>query len=246
MVEPFEFGNQLREFLRGVLALEGPERGPYLPWGPRIDHEGLLDLYAPQEIKPFTAVPGGIDNLHLQATDTFSVPGRGEFTVEFKGYMRVARSHPTTDDWDTREVTLNLLDLKLHGESKEMGPITVRLNPEIVAAGQIFPSGAPVGTRAAAACRIAVAAVFELPTMGFTASPGTKGGLFNKEPIVLVTEGATSIPPVENPNGSAILFRLPLYHQANPRGKPVAYLNRLEYTIGDYVTREEAEELRRL
>lgn len=247
MPQYFEIGSQLRDLLRGILGAEGPDGGrPYLQWGPRIDYEKLPDLYAPQEIKPFFPTPGGIDNLHLTSTDTFYVPGRGEITVEFKGYMRVARANPTSDDWNTNEVFVNMIDLRLRGESREIGPITVRLNPEFVSAGQVFPAGGEAEGPTPEPCRIAAAAIFELPMMGFTPSTERRGGLFNKEPILLMNDGIRALPPVEDPNGYAYLYKLPLYNRENPDGRPVAYINSLKYTVGNYVTREEAERFRNM
>ena len=57
-------------------------------------------------------------------------------------------------------------------------------------------------------------------------------------------DGITSIPPVEDPNGYAHLFNLPLFDMANPDGRPVAYLRSLRYTVGNYVTQAQAMALR--
>lgn len=246
MNERYELGRQLRDLLRGLLEVgEGALSGAAATsWGPRIDWSKLPDLYAPQAVKPFTATPAGIDNLHLSSVDTFYIPGKGEMTVKFRGYMRVARSQPTTDDWDTCEVFVNMIDLRLQGESRELGPMTVRLNPEFVAAGQVFPTEQPAGSRAAAACRIAAPAIFEVPQMGFSKSDGSQGGLFNKEPILLMNDGIEALPPVEDPNGMAHLYKLPLFDMARGDGRPVAYITSLKYTIGGYVTREEADRFR--
>lgn len=229
MSDLFKAGVQLRELLRGVLDLPDPT---VAGWGPRVDVSRLSDLYAPQKIKPFSTTPGGIDNLALSSDDTFLVPGKGELCVNFRGYFKVARENPTTNDWATADVYVNMMDIRLRGESKETGPITVRANPDFISAGQVFASGS---ARAAASCRIAAAVTFEIPGMGMT--------MFNKEPVLLMNDGINSVPPVEDPNGSAHLYKLPLFDMANPDGRPVAYITSLKYTVGNYLGRSEVEEI---
>ncbi len=202
-------------------------------WGPRVDLAGLADLYAPQEVVPYTVRPGGIDNLGLHSTDVFTIPGRGEFVVDFTGYFRVARSHPTTTSWTTFEVTVNILDLRLQGANPALGPVTVRLNPDILAAGQIFAAS---GSAQGAACRIATGATFEMQALGVT--------VFNKEPILLMNSNVRSIPPVDDPNGQAQLFRLPLFDLANPDGPALAYLTSLRYGADHYITEAQAQAIR--
>ncbi len=202
-------------------------------WGPRVNLTGLKDLYAPQKVEQFSVRPGAIDNLALRSTDTFTIPGKGEFTVEFSGYFRVARDNPTTNDWTTCEVLVNIIDLRLYGEHKEIGKIAVSLNPDILATGQIFPGKVAGGPKA---CRIATGSVFELPQMGVS--------VFNKEPILLMNEGIKSIPPVNDRSGRALLFMLPLFNRADPSAKPIAYLTSLRYGAEDYITEAEAKSFR--
>lgn len=204
-----------------------------IEWGPRVDLTGLKDNYAPTKVKPYTVTPGGIDNLALHSTDVFTIPGKGEFSVDFSGYFRVARDKPTTNDWTTFEILVNIIDLKLYGKQEDLGEISVSLNPDILSAGQIFPAEAP---QAGAKCRIATGSVFDLPQLGLS--------IFNKEPILLMNENVTSIPPVDDPNGHALLFMLPLFDRANPSGKAVAYLTSLRYGADNYITEAEAESFR--
>ena len=157
----------------------------------------------------------------------------GEFAVDFKGYFQVARAHPTTRDWATADVHVNMTDIRLSGHDDNLGPINVRLNPEITSSGQTFAPGTPNG---AAKCRIATAVLFEAPDMGVA--------LFNKEPILLMNDAIESIPPVEDPNGAAHIYRLPLYDVSAPDDVPFAYLMRLNYTVGNYLPRDEAERIR--
>lgn len=198
-------------------------------WGPRVDLAGLKDNFKPTEVEPYTVTPGGIDNLALHSTDVFTIPGKGEFTVDFSGYFRVARDHPTTRDWTTFNLLVNIIDLRLYGQSKDIGDIAVSLNPDILSSGQIFPAAGP---QEPAKCRIATGVVFDLPQLGLS--------VFNKEPILLMNEHVTSIPPVDDPNGHALLFLLPLFDRANPSGKAVAYLTSLRYGADNYITEAEA------
>jgi Family of unknown function (DUF6073) len=235
MSESFELGAQLRDFVRGLLDMSGSVQGPpRQEWGPRVDLTGLPERYAPQTIEPFTVTPAGIDNLALHSTDVFTVPGRGEFTVDFDGYFRVARGRPSTDDWASCEVLVNIVDLRLYGRHDEIGDITASLNPNVLSSGLILPvAGRGEGAKK---CRIAMPAVFDLPELGMT--------VFNKEPILLMNESVTSIPPVDDPNGHALLFYLPLYDHKNPDSGAVAYLTSLRYGADNYITEAEVRALK--
>jgi hypothetical protein len=234
-----DFGRQMRAFLMGLLqggAAVAPAERPASAtdrWGPRIDLAGLDDVYHGAKVKPFTIPPAGIDNLALSSNDLFEIPGRGEFQVDFDGYFRVARDHPVSHDWADSSVFVNLVDMRLSGTHTDLGKISVSLNPSVVSAGQTF---APGVKSQPAACRIAAAARFTLEDQGIT--------VFNKEPVLLMNEAINSIPPVEDPNGEARIYRLPLYSEADPDGQPVAYLKRLRYTVGNYITQKQAEEYR--
>jgi hypothetical protein len=240
-----DLGRQLRAFLTGLLQQgTGPSPGgggggggaggqAVADWGPRIQLAGLDDIFHGHdaaEVQQYTVPQGGIDNLALSSRDTFEIPGRGEYRVDFDGYFRVARDHPTSEDWAEASVFVNLADMKLEGRHPDLGTVKVRLNPDVVSPGQTF---APGDRSAPAACRIGAAAEFELADQGLT--------VFNKEPILLMNEAIESIPPVEDPNGQAHIYRLPLYDKSNPNGLPVAYLKRLQYTVGNYVTQAQAE-----
>ncbi|HSG41144.1 MAG TPA: DUF6073 family protein [Thermoanaerobaculia bacterium] len=227
------FGRQLRQLLQGFLndAETSRLRRSAQGWGRRIDTRQLKDLYGPMKVGKFEIAPSGIDNLGLTSEDTFFVPGKGTFTVSFNGFFRVARENPRSTKWEEADVPVNMVEMGLRGDS-ELGPIQVSLNQDFVSAGQTF---AP-GRAAAAACRIATAAEFALPQAGMT--------LFNKEPILLMNDAIESIPPVEDPNGEAHIYRLPLFDRSNPDGEPAAYLMRLRYTVGNYMPQEEIEALR--
>jgi hypothetical protein len=210
----------------------------------------LKDLYAPQVVTPFSVPPGGIDNLGLHSTDVFTILGLGEFTVDFKGYFRVARSNPTTSDWATSEVRVNIIDLNLVGRHPIIGTIRVRLNPDVVSSGQILPKIASSKEKSGTEvkdCRIAVGAEFEAEGDGDGSGKSigrTLGTLFNKEPILLMNQQVSRIPPVDDPSGHALLFKLPLFSRNDPDGEPVAYLTSLKYGADNYITEQEARAFR--
>ena len=54
--------------------------------------------------------------------------------------------------------------------------------------------------------------------------------VFNKERILLMNRHVERIPPVDDPNGHALLFNLPLYNRKDPDGEPVGYLT--SYAMG--------------
>jgi hypothetical protein len=198
-------------------------------FGPEVSLINCPDLYAPQTVAPYSPPPSGIDNLGIISSDTFAVPGIGESTVEFRGWVRVARSTPTADSWERAEVYTNLLDMHMRGESEMFGPIIVTLQPDVLSTGMIRnPSTAEGHEKDAKACRMAVAARFELPKLGFT--------LFNKEPIELTIDNVKSIPPAGSPGKGQIYFVLPLFSQSDPDGKPVAFLTSLKFQMGSYLT----------
>lgn len=227
-----------------LMAASRRTSDPVVEWGPRVDLKGLRENFAPQEVKDFTVPPGGIDNLGLHSTDVFEIPGRGRFEVNFDGYFRVARANPSSFEWGTPMIRVNIIDLRLFGQHEQLGEIGVNLNPDILATGQIFPTsmGGRAQTKAdttspdVAACRIAVGATFTIPALNVV--------VFNKEPILLMNENLTRIPPVDDPNGHALLFRLPLYNVGNPQGEPIAFLTSLRYGADNYLTREEFKTIR--
>jgi uncharacterized protein DUF6073 len=236
-----------------LMAASRRSSDPVIEWGPRVDLTNLRDNFAPQQVRDFTVPPGGIDNLGLHSTDVFEIPGQGRFEVDFDGYFRVARAQPKSFEWGTPMIRVNIIDLRLFGQHDKLGEIGVSLNPDILASGQIFPTSmrpeakaatslSPVATDpvaadpAAAACRIAVGAVFTVPALG--------ASLFNKEPILLMNQNLTRIPPVDDPNGHALLFRLPLYNVQDPHGEPMAFLTSLQYGADSYLTRDEVVAIR--
>ena len=207
---------------------------PKIKCGPQVSTNGVPNLFEPQTVTPFTPPPSGIDNLGITSVDTFKVPGVGEFTVEFSGYVRVVRSQPTTDDWASTEVYTNLIEMHMEGESPELGPIHVRLNHECLSTGLIrTPFDAEGEEQPEKACRMAVGATFQLPRLGLE--------LFNKEPVLLTIDNVRSIPPAGNPGKGQIYQMLPLYDVANPDAEPVAYLTSLSFRMGTYLPEQDRE-----
>ena len=198
--------------------------------------DSLPDIHAPQTNKAYTAPEEGVDNLGISSIDKFQIKGVGEFSVNFDGFVRVARSQPTETQWEGCEVYTNLIELRMIGTSEEMGSIIVSLNKSFRSAGQIRSPFTNDGPTSAKSCRMAVGAVFEIPRMGLT--------LFNKEPIELTIDNVTSIPPAGAPGVGRIYEVLPLYDMNHPQSYPVAYLTALTFTMGSYISMQDIERIR--
>lgn len=208
-----------------------------IEWGPRIDLSKLQDVFAPQTVPQFTPPRPGIDNLGITSTDTFMIPGKGEFVVDFKGYVRVARSVPTTDQWNTSEVYTNLIEMLMQGHAEGVGPINVTLNSECLSTGMLKTPFADVECeQPEKACRMAVSAVFDLPNLGVK--------LVNKEPILLTIDNVRAIPPAGAPGKGQIYQLLPLYNAEDLDGAPAAYITALKFAMGTYLTEAELDALR--
>jgi len=206
--------------------------------GVPIDYPKLVDLFGPRQVDPFTPPPTGIDNLGITSTDSFYVPGMGETTVDFTGYVRVARSQPTCEDWTHAEVYTNLIEMRMVGRSDKVGDIIVTLNPEYLSAGQLRTPFEDLDKRQPdKACRMAVGAIFSIPRLG--------KALFNKEPIELTIDHVRAIPPAGNPGVGRIYRNLPLYDVDDPQGPVAAYLTALNFVMGTYLSEEELETRRR-
>ncbi|GGM54488.1 hypothetical protein GCM10012275_27000 [Longimycelium tulufanense] len=198
-------------------------------YGRKVETDGVPNLYAGTKVTPWTPPEPGIDNLGISSVDTFAVPGVGEFTVQFDGYVRVVRSAPTAGEWAPAEVYTNLIEMKMVGESPELGTITVTLNPECLSAGQIRTPFDPYAGEgpAAKACRMAVGAIFDMPKLGMQ--------LVNREPIILTIDDVRTIPPAGAPGKGQIYRMLPLHDRNNLEGEPVAYITSLRFNMGGYL-----------
>ncbi|MFI7445623.1 DUF6073 family protein [Nonomuraea indica] len=201
-------------------------------FGRPVPVDGVPNLYEGTPVVKWTPPEAGIDNLGLHSWDTFAIPGVGEFDVEFDGYVRVVRSEPTENEWADAEVYTNLIEMKMTGESEELGTITVTLNPTCLSAGQIRTPFDPYAGEgpAAKACRMAVGCLFDMPKLGKT--------LFNREPVILTIDDVRSIPPAGAPGKGQIYRMLPLHDLKNPDGDPVGYLTSLRFNMGGYLAPE--------
>jgi len=205
---------------------------PSIVYGRPVDTDGVPDVFAGAVVRPWTPPQPGIDNLGISSVDSFAVPGVGEYTVAFEGFVRVVRSQPTSEQWSDAEVYTNLIEMKMVGEPEELGTITVTLNPTCLSAGQIrnpFDPYAGEGP-SAKACRMAVGCLFDMPKLGKT--------LFNKEPVILTIDDVRSIPPAGAPGKGQIYRMLPLHDLKDPDGQPVGYLTSLRFAMGGYLAPE--------
>jgi hypothetical protein len=206
--------------------------------GVPIDFPKLENLFGPREVKAFMAPPTGIDNLGIASRDTFLVPSMGEMTVDFSGYVRVARSKPSCDDWNNAEVYTNLIEMRMVGQNDTIGEIIVTLNPEYQSSGQLrTPFEDLTKVQPEKACRMAVGAIFRVPSLG--------KAFFNKEPIELTIDHVRAIPPAGNPGVGRIYRSLPLYDMEKPHGPVAVYLTALDFVMGTYLTEQQLQALRR-
>jgi uncharacterized protein DUF6073 len=206
---------------------------PSVKYGRPVNTAGVPNIYAGAVVTPWTPPDPGIDNLGISSIDTFAVPGVGEYTVAFDGYVRVVRSEPTSRRWSDAEVYTNLIEMKMVGHGDELGTITVTLNPDCLSTGQIRTPFDPYAGEgpSAKACRMAVGAVFDMPKLGMR--------LINKEPIILTIDDVRQIPPAGAPGKGQIYRMLPLHDAGNPDGEPVAYVTSLRFTMGGYLSADE-------
>jgi len=202
-------------------------------FGRPVETDGVPNIYAGAPVPKWTPPERGIDNLGINSIDTFAIPGVGEYTVAFDGWVRVVRSNPTSGEWANAEVYTNLIEMKMVGECEELGRITVTLNPDCLSAGQIRTPFDPYAGEgpAAKACRMAVGAIFDMPKLGMK--------LMNREPIILTIDDVRSIPPAGAPGKGQIYRMMPLLDVDDPDGQPVAYLTSLRFNMGGYLNKDQ-------
>ncbi len=167
----------------------------------------------------------------LKTTDIFRIPGMGEYTVDFKGYFQVTRSEADSPIFNKATIYVNFTDLKLFGEHSELGEIMVDLNPNVVSAGNTYPSRN--GTEA---CKINVAARFHIKKLDMI--------LFNRTPVQLTNEDVKGIPTIGE-GGLANVFALPLYNYEEKNGKLFGYVEEVRYMVLNYADRHTAESYRK-
>lgn len=206
--------------------------------GRPVTSEGVAERYEGSAVEKWTTPEPGIDNLGLHSWDTFSIPGVGDFDLEFDGFVRVVRSEPTDNEWHDAEVYTNLLEMKMVAHSDDLGTVTTKLSESTLSAGQIRTPFDPYAGEgpAAKACRMAVGCEFHVPKLGKT--------LFNREPVILTIDDVRSIPPAGAPGKGQIYRMLPLFDVEDPDGEPVGYLTGLRFNMGGYLTSERVDEIR--
>lgn len=206
---------------------------PSIFYGRPVPVDGVPDRYSGTPVNQWIPPAAGIDNLGISSVDTFAIPGVGEYTVAFDGYVRVVRSPATAEDWASAEVYTNLIEMHMQGSCEELGTITVTLNPDCLSAGQIRTPFDPYAGEgpAAKACRMAVGTIFDIPKLGIK--------LLNREPVILTIDDVRSIPPAGAPGKGQIYRMLPLYDTRTPDGEPVAYLTSLRFAMGGYLSPEQ-------
>ena len=99
-----------------------------------------------------------------------------------------------------------------------------------------------IASKARTALSAEFAAVATIPSNDVEPALGIS--VFNKEPILLMNRTVVAIPPVNDPNGHALLFNLPLYDRESPNAEPRAYLTSLRYGADHYLTEKEAAAFR--
>lgn len=213
--------------------MSAPTKQPPVLYGRPVTTDGVPNLYTGTKVVPWTPPERGIDNLGITSTDTFALPGVGEYTVDFDGWVRVVRSDPTAEEWHTAEVYTNLIEMKMEGHCEELGTITVTLNPDCLSAGQIRTPFDPYAGEgpSAKACRMAVGCIFDMPKMQMK--------LFNREPVILTIDDVRQIPPAGSPGKGQVYRMMPLYDVRDPEGEPVAYLTSLRFKMGGYINKED-------
>lgn len=200
-------------------------------WAQFVDPTGLEEFFA-EENAPKRHVtgrlpPAGVDNMNFKTVDTFSIPGKGkeEYKVDFKGYFQVTRGNPSSDNWNDHRMIFNYTAFKLFGSDSQLGSITVDLNPDFISGGETFND-----IKGVAKCRAATSVRFHVHDWKMT--------VFNKEPILIRNADMKGIPTIGE--GAIIdTYHLPLYSVDDPEGDPKVYLETLQYTVLNYMTREE-------
>lgn len=160
--------------------------------------------------QPYTLPKPGVDVMRSKLSETYSIDGIGEDTVELTGWIAVVHGQPSTDDWNTAVTDTQFVALELHGQSKVFGPVLVTFDPEHPAIGQVGRITIPEkvtdvlasanasnkaskqvrGGKAAdddATCRAPVSVAVSMPQLGLTMKTKTHAVWYSK---------VTTIPPV--------------------------------------------------
>ena len=171
----------------------------------------------------FNVPVAGTDHLYFEVNDTIEVPGMGEETVTLDGTYRIQRSQPTTNDWETANIDVRMLDLDVQGTSKLFGRIQVHLNPTKETVGKVKSTGSKTKPKP---CSFKAYIQMTLLDKNMV--------LVNKEPVAL-EHLITHIPPIGQGGGNPEGTSYYLYDVRNLDGPPVAVLKRIRTHIGPWV-----------
>jgi len=80
--------------------------------------------------KPYTLPEPSVDVMRARLTETYTISGIGQETVELTGWIAVTHGKPSTNDWNTAVTETRFVALDLNGESKLFGPVHVTFDPE--------------------------------------------------------------------------------------------------------------------
>lgn len=103
------------------------------------------DFYSlePISIERYTIPPDSVDVMRARVSETYSVDGIGEDTVELRGWIAVKHynARPAAGqaalNWQTAVVDTEFVGMDLQGFSKKFGPVQVTLNPDVPSRGQV-------------------------------------------------------------------------------------------------------------
>ena len=171
----------------------------------------------------FNLPVAGTDHLYFEVNDTIEVPGVGEETVTLGGTYRIQRSQPSTNEWETANIDVKMLDLDVQGASKLFGRIQVHLNPTKDTVGKVKGTGSKTKPKP---CSFKAYIQMTLLDKNMV--------LVNKEPVAL-EHLITHIPPIGQGGGNPEGTSYYLYDVRNLDGPPVAVLKRIRTHIGPWV-----------
>jgi hypothetical protein len=180
------------------------------------------------QLQLFALPPGGVDHLYFEVTDRIEVPGLGEDVVTMSGTYKIRRSDPTTNNWSTATIDVQMVDLDVRGTGRLIGEVHAGLNPDRLTLGRVGPAGGDMLAKKPkpTPCRFAAFMQFTLP--------GRNMVLVNKDPIPLL-HTITHIPPIGQGGGTPGEVAIGFYDRNNLDGPAVAILKAVKTEIGPWV-----------
>jgi hypothetical protein len=188
------------------------------------DLEGIASWITPTIIPPNYVMPrtGGIDTLLFTVYDTISIAGIGTDIIELKGTFSVLRQPPSSTDWVSGTMEVEMIDLDLVGHSSILGNVRATLNPGYPTFGFVDIAESGNSTKA---CSFNAYIQLELLQIGKT--------VFNKEPVPLRHE-ITHIPPIGEGGGTHGEVDIKLYDISNPDNPSLATIIEVVTDIGEF------------